>query len=502
MVVILTMIYPLMTVYSIGFAPIKKELLIIYMSDWTKVNKTETIASPIDVVANLTTVKVLNRLMVGQLKIYTIPTDSWRTETPPPSIGHMSFPSGMCIGPRGSVYISDTGNNRILKCDARNIWSVVIGGGLSSPRGMVYHNSNLYVADYGNDRIRCFTNGVWKTISTNGAALHKPTDVKVDKDGNLVFTDSQDGNVLWKGLNGSIISIISNPNYTNGSTRIFVDDTNMLYLTNYALDKVAKNDGTVFESVMKSGSAIGKVNGPVGIFEDGLGTIYVADYLNGRVQRNRPDTNGLRDLHTEGATVPGFNTDTTSYNVTYPHTKAFLVIGAEPINPYSKVLGDLYDQGLNYGVNTFTVTVDPESGASKVYTINITRETAPTPVPTPEPTTEPTPEPTPEPTTEPTAEPTVEPAEEESSEESEEMSEDIEETADESEEDTAAVSEDVSDDTEDPDDPNNEDGGIFVGGGSKPMSTGMVVILTIFACAVLGAGGFGLYKLGKKKSLK
>lgn len=486
--------------------------LILSLSAWVKINPTEIIARPVDVVATRYEIKVLNSIMTGQLKIYTFSTDTWRTLTPPGSIGAMNRPMGMCEGSDGSVYIADSGNDRILKCDSEDHWSIVADTGFNNPMGMVYYNKKLYVADYGNKRVK-YLDTTWKTITSAGlSSFSYVSDVKVDKNGALVIVDAGNDRIIWRSARSKIFQTISVVPYTNNYARIAVDDDNIMYIANYYQDKVAKREGTTFSELMAHGSALGSVDQPVGIGLDRYGTIYVADMMNGRVQRNRPDVNELMDLSLDGNQIAGFSPNTISYSEVYTHNKSSIVISAMAISPYAKILGDTGTKSLDYGVNVFTVTVDPDSGSNKSYTINITRENAPaTPAPTPAPTPVPTPVPTSEPTTEPTPVPTSEPTPEPVAESEDENSEDGDETsgedADDESSDEVIADGESSDDTDDPDDPDDpddsddEDGGTFVGGGSKPMSTGMVVILTILACVVLGAGGFGLYKLGKKKSM-
>jgi sugar lactone lactonase YvrE len=93
----------------------------------------------------------------------------------------LSGPSGLGIDGSGTVYISDTGNNRIRKVDTANIISTYAGTGaagnagdggdatkatLSSPTGAVASdNAHVYFADSGNNRGRAVTSGPPPVIS-------------------------------------------------------------------------------------------------------------------------------------------------------------------------------------------------------------------------------------------------------------------------------------------------------------------------------------------------
>jgi trimeric autotransporter adhesin len=100
---------------------------------------------------------------------------------PPPPPG----PEGIAAGEEGSLYITDSGNNRIRKLDVNGTVSTVVGTGnrgyggdggpaalavLADPRGVAVDRfDNLFVADTGNHRIRKVDRGgVIATIAGTG----------------------------------------------------------------------------------------------------------------------------------------------------------------------------------------------------------------------------------------------------------------------------------------------------------------------------------------------
>ncbi len=138
-------------------------------------------------------------------------------------------PTGIVVDPSGNLYFSDTGNNRIRKIDKNGIITTVAGIGTAGflgdggpatqaqiklagapMAGLALDSAgNLYVADWGNNRIRMInTAGVITTVAGGGgiqvqrdnpwgdgkpatmANLLQPRGVFVDSVGNLYIADT------------------------------------------------------------------------------------------------------------------------------------------------------------------------------------------------------------------------------------------------------------------------------------------------------------------------
>jgi sugar lactone lactonase YvrE len=138
----------------------------------------------------------------------------------------ISGPYEIAVDGLGNVFISDTGNHRIREVSAATgIITTVAGTGASgyngdniaattaeitNPRGIaVDATDNLYIADYGNQRIRKVSNtGIITTVAGNGTAgyngdniaatsaeLHTPLGVTVDAAGDLYIADAGNNRV-------------------------------------------------------------------------------------------------------------------------------------------------------------------------------------------------------------------------------------------------------------------------------------------------------------------
>jgi len=158
-----------------------------------------------------------------------------------PISAQLAWPNGVAVDSSGNLYISDSLNNRIRKVvfGATPAISTVVGSGtqgfsgdggnplsasLSSPTGVaVDGNGNLYIADYGNERIRKVTFGSNPTITTlagtgaiaNGAAggaptstpISNPIGIAVDGSGNVYISEL--GNDRVREVSASTQSLIT-----------------------------------------------------------------------------------------------------------------------------------------------------------------------------------------------------------------------------------------------------------------------------------------------------
>ena len=86
--------------------------------------------------------------------------------------------------------------------------------------------------------------------------------------------------------------------------------------------------------------------------------------------RIKSNENRLSSLSISGGSI-NFNPDTTSYSITINSQTA--TISAIKKDSSSSMIGNLGTVSLNYGTNTFKISVTSETGVTRTYTINITR---------------------------------------------------------------------------------------------------------------------------------
>jgi len=136
----------------------------------------------------------------------------------PATAAQLANPEGIFFMPGYGLLIADFGNNRVRLVNEAGIISLIAGNGtagyscdgcyagyasLNSPKGVTMHGEYVYIADYGNGRIRRVdTAGTITTVAGNGvqdfggdggpatlAMLYNPRDVSVDSHGDLYIAD-------------------------------------------------------------------------------------------------------------------------------------------------------------------------------------------------------------------------------------------------------------------------------------------------------------------------
>ena len=252
----------------------------------------------------------------------------------------LSSPRGIAVGPRGQIFISDSGNNCIRVVRVDGTIETVVGGdrsesnavaALSNPHAIALdQEGDLYIADAGNHRIRKVSNGVMVTIAGTGrlgyggdggparqATLRFPKGVTIDARGIVYIADTGNNRIRRINLDGIIGTVMGTGNRgfrgdgglaanapvalpkgvlaaPDGS--VYVSDS-----ANHAVRKIHR-DGVVFtvagtgvsgSSRQGSGARRSKLSSPTGLAVDADGRLLIADTENHRVRSLEPGWNLL-----------------------------------------------------------------------------------------------------------------------------------------------------------------------------------------------------------------
>ncbi|CAF1073877.1 unnamed protein product [Adineta steineri] len=222
-------------------------------------------------------------------------------------LNQLCFPNGMFIDNDKSIYIADSGNDRIAKWRLNsNTGQIIVGGNgkgnqnnqLDRPIDIIFDkkNNSFIISDIGNKRvIRYFDKN-----ETNQQILISNIrcwGVTIDKNGFIYVADCQNNEVRrWKegDIKGELVAGGNGQgdrlNQLNDPTFIFIDDDYSLYISDFLNHRVMKwrkdaKEGIVVAGGNGQGNSLKQLSCPWGVIVDDLGQIYVADGNNNRIMR-------------------------------------------------------------------------------------------------------------------------------------------------------------------------------------------------------------------------
>ncbi len=225
----------------------------------------------------------------------------------PAILARLNAPEDVACGPDGSIYIADTGDNRIRKIDRFGMISTIAGSNTLTNAQQAVNNVN----NGGNTTLSLSTTSSC-TSSGNAtcgdgklgtqAQFNSPAGVKLDANGNLLIADRFSNRIRALNLSTGVISTLIAGNL-NTPGRFAIDATGRLFIPEMGLGGIgagthvvkiydpSTNALSVFAGINHfSGDAGSQATGalfnqPTGIAVDSKGIVYVSDSGNNRVRK-------------------------------------------------------------------------------------------------------------------------------------------------------------------------------------------------------------------------
>jgi streptogramin lyase len=250
--------------------------------------------------------KILPVLLCIMFLAWMIPVGTAQAASPWTNItgsGVFNSPTGVAVDNSGNVYVTNYGTNKIEELTNGSWTDITDSGGFYyyssgvavDNSGNVDSSGNVYVTDFNNNTIKELTNGTssWKDIAGSGG-FRMPWGVAVDNSGNVYVTDYGNNTIKelthgsWTDITGS--GVFSNP------IGVAVDNSGNVYVANYG-------NGTIKELNHGSWTDItgsGVFNSPTGVAVDSSGNVYVTNCTTGKIKELAHGSSSWTDITDSG----------------------------------------------------------------------------------------------------------------------------------------------------------------------------------------------------------
>ncbi len=216
-------------------------------------------------------------------------------------------PSKVAIDSVGNVYVTDYGNNRIQKFTSDGTYLTQWGelgtgnGQFNGPRGIATDSdNNVYVVEESNNRIQKFTSDgtyltQWGSAGTGNSQFSFPSNIAIDAQGNNYVIDGGNSRIKKFDSSGTYLTQWGSAGTGNSQFSspigIAVDRTGNIYVADTYNSRIQKftSDGTYLTQWGSEGSADGELQYPWAIAVDPFDNVHVLDTSNNRIQKFTSD---------------------------------------------------------------------------------------------------------------------------------------------------------------------------------------------------------------------
>ncbi len=285
----------------------------------------------------------------------------------------VSYTGQVAVDGSGSLYITDSANNRVLKETqaASTYTQSSIGSGFYQPMGIAVDGAGIvYIADTYNNRLVIETPSVGGYLqSVVGSGLSLPMRVAVDGSGNIYIADYGNQRVVKETLSAGVYtqSVVASSGL-NGPSGVAVDGSGNVYIADVFNNRVLKETLSAAgytESTVQSSS----LNNPNGVAVDGNGNIYVSDTGHDRVLKESPSTSGyVESTIASGLSLPADVALDGGGNVYISDTSSRLILKVDFADPPSLTFAGTTVGSLSAD-SPQTVTVENIGNAAMTFPI-------------------------------------------------------------------------------------------------------------------------------------
>ncbi|MCV7423475.1 protein kinase [Mycobacterium yunnanensis] len=205
---------------------------------------------------------------------------SWSSQHVLPISG-LDLPGQVAVDPVGNVYVADYGHDRVVKLTAGTLDQVTLPfSQLVKPSGVAVDSSgNVYVADYGNRRVLKLPAGSSEQEVLPFDGLDSPENVAVDSAGALYVTDRMVNRVVKLPAGSSSQEVLPFGGL-NAPYGVAVDPGGNVYVSDAGNARVVKlAAGSVTQDVLP----FSELDDPSGVAVGPDGGVYVTDHGSQRV---------------------------------------------------------------------------------------------------------------------------------------------------------------------------------------------------------------------------